>query len=652
MPRQGFSPQAGLAHKSLGDHTSQPEDLSVKVDASLIGHISLSITRWGWSLPETAARLIAPAALRKSGGSVPDPLPSGPGPLAEPGSWHAPFRWGCHAGVEAAMATSPRDDEGGLAELAALIEGPRTGSPKTFRSILDRDMTFAPSVGAPEYFRDLNIDQIVAAVTAGKEEYDLMPFFCRRFDDADDIAYRQEVMQDLEASRRFELIAAFAAQMQEIRSRLRGVEKGYYRWQTNAWFLEAATLYCAAVRQLSTDLKEADPHSRGLRHFCDYLREYVGSAAFGALESDADKVRAALRVPKYCVQIRDLAVTVRKYEDEADYSAEIEATFAKFRRYDVKNYLIKFPDYAGMNHVEAQIAELVAKLYPDELSTLSEYCDKYRGFLDPTLQQFDREVQFYVAYLEYIGRIRKAGLAFCYPDVARQVKTVLGSGVFDLALAAKLTGEGKPVVPNDFTLRGDERVLVISGPNQGGKTTFARTFGQLHHFASLGCPVPGTDTQLFLPDRILTHFEMEESIENLHGKLQHDLLRVHRILEEATPDSLIIMNEIFSSTALEDAVFLATRVMQRIIALDCLCVCVTFLDEVAGLGPTVVSMVSTVVPENPAQRTLKLVRRPADGRAYAMAIAEKHRLTYGAIKERLARSRPPRKAVDQANTIR
>jgi DNA mismatch repair protein MutS len=47
-------------------------------------------------------------------------------------------------------------------------------------------------------------------------------------------------------------------------------------------------------------------------------------------------------------------------------------------------------------------------------------------------------------------------------------------------------------------------------------------------------------------------------------------------------------------------------------------------------------MISTVVPEDPTQRTFKLVRRPADGRAYAMAISEKHRLSYRSIRERLA----------------
>jgi DNA mismatch repair protein MutS len=175
----------------------------------------------------------------------------------------------------------------------------------------------------------------------------------------------------------------------------------------------------------------------------------------------------------------------------------------------------------------------------------------------------------------------------------------------------------------------------VSGPNNGGKTTFARTFGQLHHLARLGLTVPGRRARVPLADRILSHFEREEDLTTPQGKLDEELVRAHEILELATPSSVIVMNESFNSTSLSDAVFVGTEIVRRIIALGCLGVYVTFVDEIASLGAATVSMVAQVAPDDPAQRTFRIVRQAPAGLAYAWAIAEKYGLGYAQLVEQI-----------------
>ena len=123
----------------------------------------------------------------------------------------------------------------------------------------------------------------------------------------------------------------------------------------------------------------------------------------------------------------------------------------------------------------------------------------------------------------------------------------------------------------------------------------------------------------------------------MSGKLEDDLVRIGAILRAATSGSIVILNETFASTTLHDAQFLGTKLLTKVMRFDALCVYVTFVDELASLGEQVVSMMSTVVPGHPAERTFKIVRKPADGLAFALAIAEKHDLTYERLRERLTR---------------
>ncbi len=506
----------------------------------------------------------------------------------------------------------------------------------SFQSILfDRTGVQKETAEQPEYFIDLNLDQIIEAITAHKEEYNLKPFFYTPLRDVRTIRYRQAVMQDLEDEKLMEHTNTFARKMVSARRYLALVEKLDFEYHKKGWFLEAALVYCEAVRDLERDLSQVELKSRGFSAFHEYVTNYIHSPGFQSLLEEAGVVKSGLSGLKYSVIVNNGKFSVRKYEGERDYNVEVVKTFEKFKQGAVKDYRLNLDYASGMNHIEAIILGFVARLYPEEFAALDRFCERHNDFVDETIRTFDREIQFYVAYLEFISDIKRKGLAFCYPQVSGTSREVYGDDGFDLALAHTLLHTEKPVVCNDFFLKGSERIIVVSGPNQGGKTTFARTFGQLHYLAALGVPVPGKRAQLFLFDRIYTHFEREEDITNLRGKLNDDLVRIHDILTRTTSEGILIVNEMFVSTTLEDAIFLSKEIITQVMELDLLCVWVTFIDELSTLSEKTVSMVSTVVPENPALRTFKIIRKPADGLAYALSIARKHHLTYEQIKERI-----------------
>lgn len=488
---------------------------------------------------------------------------------------------------------------------------------------------------SPSCFSDLNLDQIVKAVTAGKADYNLQPFFNVTLNEESAILYRQDILKDLEKQPVFSVIQTFADQMKEVRKLVELSGKLYYHYNKEGWFLQAVRIYCHAVSELARSLCSAELHSDGLKNFCIYINDTVRSESFRALQDTAEQLNSDLSAIRYCILIRGNCVRVQKSESEPDYSQDVAATFDKFRQGAVKDYRITYKHEKGMNSVESRIVECIAKLYPEIFTGLDDFCTKYSDFQEPKIRNFDREIQFYVAYLEYIAPLKQSGLEFCYPAVLAGCREIHDEQGFDLLLAKKLLASGSAVVTNDFELNGAERALVISGPNQGGKTTFARAFGQIHYLAALGYPVPGRSAKLLLFDRIYTHFEREEEMKNLSGKLQDDLIRIHAVLKQATANSIIIMNEIFSSTTLQDAILLGKKVMEQIRQLGSVCVFVTFIDEMATLNDTTVSMVSTIVPDNPTERTYRIIRKAPDGLAYALSIAEKYRLTDSCIKERI-----------------
>ena len=104
----------------------------------------------------------------------------------------------------------------------------------TFDSILfpsGKDRPPSEAVAPPDFFVDLNLDQVVAAITKGKEEYNLTPFFRWPLHDVDAVLYRHEVMRDLEDVFVFDKIKDFATAIHAMRETLKELAKRHYKHQ-------------------------------------------------------------------------------------------------------------------------------------------------------------------------------------------------------------------------------------------------------------------------------------------------------------------------------------------------------------------------------------------------------------------------------------
>lgn len=504
-----------------------------------------------------------------------------------------------------------------------------------FVGILDPASAVCNVDAPPDCFSDLHLDQIVGSVVHGNERDQLSRYFYAPPYQVSTIQYRQQIFRDLEDDQNRQQIQEFVDSMHAMHQRLHLAATVWHPLQQHGWFSYAIENYCAAVVKLRDDLIRHRPNSPGLRAFAGHVFRYAGSDTFTTLAAETADLQRDLHQIRYTVHIQGLRVHVEKFDGQADYSARIASTFDRFASESVRDYHVALPEFNDMNHVEEQILECVAKLHPEPFARLKDFCHRHEHFIEPVIARFEREIPFYLSYLAFMRRITTSRLKFCYPEVSAE-PGICVEQAFDLALAINPGNDDAAVVANDFMLAGDERVLVVTGPNQGGKTTFARTIGQCAYLASLGCPVPAHRARLTLPDHIFTHFERQEDLGTLHGKLDNELVRIHDILARATEHSLIIMNESFSSTTVHDALVIGTEVLQRIIQIGCMAVYFTFLDEFASYADGCVSMVGEVAPDDPTRRLFTFTRRPADGLAYAAALADKYGLGRDTLRDRIS----------------
>jgi DNA mismatch repair protein MutS2 len=162
-------------------------------------------------------------------------------------------------------------------------------------------------------------------------------------------------------------------------------------------------------------------------------------------------------------------------------------------------------------------------------------------------------------------------------------------------LENKLRKEGRTVVPMTLTLGGEERVLVISGPNTGGKTVALKTTGIAALSAQSGIPVAAQRAVLPFFDRVLVDIGDEQSIAADLSTFSAHMLNLKAMLEAATAESLVLVDEMGTGTAPEEGAALAVALLDEFRATNCIVLATTHHDRLKTYASTTPGVVNAAV---------------------------------------------------------
>jgi MutS domain V len=188
------------------------------------------------------------------------------------------------------------------------------------------------------------------------------------------------------------------------------------------------------------------------------------------------------------------------------------------------------------------------------------------------------ELAFYVGCLNLHEDLLQKGAAECFPSPeAADERRLSFRGLYDASLALSID---QRVVGND----GDadkQNLVIVTGANQGGKSTFLRSVGLAQLMMQSGMFVPADSFASSVCDGLFTHYKREEDTTMKSGKLDEELSRMNDIVNHITPHAMILFNESFAATNEREGSEIARQILSALLEKRVKMVCVTHLYELA-----------------------------------------------------------------------
>ncbi len=162
-------------------------------------------------------------------------------------------------------------------------------------------------------------------------------------------------------------------------------------------------------------------------------------------------------------------------------------------------------------------------------------------------------------------------------------------------LEATLRPQGRKAVPMSLALGGDETVMVVSGPNTGGKTVSLKTVGLAALSAQSGIPVAAERAEMPIFDRVLADIGDEQSIAADLSTFSAHMLNLKSMLEIATDRSLILVDEMGTGTAPEEGAALSVALLEEFRARRALTLATTHHDRLKAYASTTPGIVNAAM---------------------------------------------------------
>lgn len=326
-------------------------------------------------------------------------------------------------------------------------------------------------------------------------------------------------------------------------------------------------------------------------------------------------------------------VPLKKLEKFAGFMALRQAPLVDSR---VRDTIVNLPEDGGED-TPFYLDQVISKMLNQLVKQLKDILSKYVTVAVASITGLIPEFVYYIRTAEYIEALKSKGYRFCIPTPLEQSESGLlmkTQGIYNLKLASTGVCKAEDIVPNDLIFDRENLVYILTGANRGGKTTITQAVGIAYVLAQGGMYVPADEFNYVPLDAIYTHFPADEDKTMDLGRLGEECTRFKEMYSEASADSLLLMNETFSTTSFEEGYYIARDSVKAILNKGVRTIFNTHMHKLAYDLEEINQpeykgrAASLIVKADGGKRSFKVVAAPPEGMSYAQDIAEKYGVTY------------------------